>query len=85
MKSTGTTYWNTDPGSTNESGFSALPGGLRLADGSFVGIRSYAYFWSATEFDSNASWYRYLLDIGGNAYGNNGTKLSGFSIRCLKD
>jgi uncharacterized protein (TIGR02145 family) len=85
MKSTGTTYWNTDPGSTNESGFSALPGGVRLENGSFINIRSYAYFWSATEFDSDASWYRNLLESNGNAYGNIGYKLLGFSIRCLKD
>jgi uncharacterized protein (TIGR02145 family) len=61
MKSVGTAYWN-DPntGATNESGFSVLPGGYRSNDGSFVSIRNYAFFWSATESGSNFAWYRSL-------------------------
>ena len=53
MKSTGTAYWYTpNTAATNESGFSVLPGGYRFSDGSFDYIRSTAFFWSATENDS---------------------------------
>jgi len=39
MKSTGTTYWNSQSsGTTNSSGFSALPGGYRDSNGSFGDI-----------------------------------------------
>ena len=86
MKSIGTAYWN-DPntGATNESGFSVLPGGFRNLDGSFGGIRNYAYFWSATERAYYVAWLRNLffnLGIVGRDYGS---KQLGISVRCLRD
>ncbi len=89
MKSIGTTYWN-DPnrGATNESGFSALPGGYREADGSFDDIRYESFFWSVTELDYNDyfAWYRLLYYSDGSVdrlrlY----NKQYGISVRCLKD
>ena len=87
MKSTGTTYWNSpNTGATNESGFSALPSGSRNSDGSFNDIMNFALFWSATEFDVNYAWSRFLYTSSGNVYRSSGNfKQSGFSIRCLKD
>jgi uncharacterized protein (TIGR02145 family) len=88
MKSVGTAYWNSpNTGATNESGFSALPGGSRDNDGSFFNISYNAYFWSATEYDINYAWIR-------NLYYNNGSvirnyylnyKSVGASVRCLRD
>jgi uncharacterized protein (TIGR02145 family) len=47
MKTPGLTYWNSpNTGATNESGFSALPGGYRLTAGFFVGLNSYGVFYS---------------------------------------
>jgi hypothetical protein len=92
MKSTGTTLWNSpNTGATNESGFSALPGGFRNRDGSFVYevLISYgAFFWSSTEYYSGAlsrNLYSYGSSV--NRIDNffNGNKLLGASIRCLKD
>jgi len=86
IKSTGTTYWNSpNTGATNESGFSALPGGRRGSDGSFIDIRSYAFFWSATEFDYTNAWYRYLYNDNGNVIKNIDGKSVGASVRCLKN
>jgi len=62
MKITGTTYWkHSNFGATNESGFSALPGGSggdvdrislpaakRYVKSSFSGIWKYANFWSSS-------------------------------------
>jgi uncharacterized protein (TIGR02145 family) len=81
MKETGTLHWNApNTGATNESGFTALPGGYR--SGSMGGD---AYFWSSTQYDSGAAFRRFL-------YFNNSAveryfagKGDGFSIRCVKD
>jgi uncharacterized protein (TIGR02145 family) len=85
MKTTGTTYWFANTGATNESGFSALPGGVRT--GNFNSIRSYAFFWSATEYLNINSWFRNIL-YADNGYVNRYNyynKSIGASIRCLKD
>jgi len=86
LKESGTTHWNPpNEGATNESGFSALPGGYRGSGGNFGSMGVYAYFWSFTELDSNYSWYR------GLSYGlSQGDRVSyskqyGFSVRCVRD
>jgi uncharacterized protein (TIGR02145 family) len=86
MKSIGTSFWNSpNQGATNESGFSGLPGGSRDYAGSFTNIRSYAYFWSATEFNASNAWIRYLDSryVIVDRYGNG--KSVGASVRCLRD
>ena len=79
--------WNvgTPPSPGNDqSGFSALPGGSRDADGSFDDIRDRAVFWSATSI--NYAWYRYLVyGIGSVEKNNFAFKSVGASVRCLKD
>jgi len=87
MKSVGTTYWNSpNTGATNESGFSALPGGSRFNNGSFNSIRNNAVFWSATENDYNSAWICNLNYDNGNVNRNlNFYKRDGWSVRCLKD
>jgi uncharacterized protein (TIGR02145 family) len=90
MKSTGTTYWQTSNiGATNESGFSALPGGFRRSNGSFDYTNGFAYFWSATVRGINGAWYRYLDDANGSvyrvSYGDYGIKSVGASVRCLRN
>ena len=89
IKTTGTVFWqspNTE--ASNESGFSALPGGFRSVDGSFNSIRINAFFWSATENDGLA-WYRNLYYYNSIVNRSNSTlglvKSSGASVRCLRD
>jgi uncharacterized protein (TIGR02145 family) len=76
-----------EPGSpgTNGSGFTALPGGYREFDGSFFNIRVNAFFWSATQFDINYAWYRYLYNTDGNVVRITSDKSVGGSVRCLRD
>jgi uncharacterized protein (TIGR02145 family) len=86
MKSTtGWTFPNT--GSTNESGFSGLPGGCRYYYGTYGLIGNLGYWWSSTERDSNNAWYRLLFydysSINRNDYDN--VKPFGFSVRCVRD
>jgi uncharacterized protein (TIGR02145 family) len=79
MKTTGTTYWlYPNSGATNESGFSALPGGYRHGIGSFSIVRLDAVFWSATEYDNIAfAWLRYLD-------ANNSSVVRNYNIRCFR-
>lgn len=86
MKETGTNHWaSPNIGATNESGFTALPGGFRYAYGGFRGLSYGAHFWSATEFSDVAAWNRILYYDGSEVdqYGN--PKDAGFSVRCTKD
>ena len=88
MKSPGTTYWQSpNKGATNESPFSALPGGERDSDGVFRNIRNFAFFWSTTEkFNvSSFRWIRYLSYKRGNVVRDYNYELYGLSVRCLKD
>ncbi len=85
MKETGTTHWNSpNTGATNESGFSALPGGFR-GGGIFTGIGDNALFWSSSEANSSDAWYRYLNSFSSEIDRNDTGKPSGFSVRCVKD
>lgn len=87
-----TTGWNSStntcavgnyPSANNATGFSALPAGNY--NGSFYDFGSHALFWSSTERNDNASYYRYLsyggADVGRDYY----NKRYGFSVRCLRD
>ncbi len=53
LKESGTNHWvPTNTYATNESGFTALPGGWRVITlGNFFAIGSSAHFWSSTEID----------------------------------
>jgi uncharacterized protein (TIGR02145 family) len=87
MKTTGTAYWSSpNEGASNDSGFSALPGGYRGSDGSFFNIRGSAFFWSAAEYDNGLAWFR---DLYANSSvvdrGNYYYKSVGASVRCLRD
>ena len=86
MKEVGTTHWYTpNIGATNVSGFTALPGGYRIPDGSFSNNSSDGHFWSSTQINSDGAWYRYLLynDIVCGRFAPG--KQYGFSVRCVRD
>ena len=87
MKSTGTTLWlSPNAKATNESSFSVLPGGCRAYDGRFSNIsRDFAFFWSATETDSNGAMNRSLVNSEITVMSLSATKSVGASVRCLRD
>jgi uncharacterized protein (TIGR02145 family) len=87
LKETGTKHWwRPNTGATNESGFTALPGGKRNTDGSYSFIRLHGYWWSSEEYPTAGAFGR---DMGYNytwVLRNYGfTKRTGFSVRCIKD
>lgn len=72
------------PIASNESGFTALPGGSRSGT-AFSGLRDYGVWWSSTSDNTEYAW-------GFNLYSSSeATKLNsfsikdGFSVRCLRD
>jgi len=86
LKETGTIHWlNPNTDATNETGFTALPGGNRWDSGSFNNIGSSGIWWSATEINTNSAWNRAMLNSNADAYRVSRNKHYGFSVRCLKD
>jgi len=86
IKETGTTHWNSpNTGATNESGFTALPGGTRYYYGTSVYIRRYGGWWSSTESKTSYAWARGMYydysTVSRYYYG----KTYGFSVRCVRD
>ena len=87
MKETGTSHWNSpNTGATNESGFTAFPGGYRNNNnGNYNNIGSNGYFWSSSENNSNNAWKRKLNYNNSEVNRNNNNKKNGFSVRCVRD
>ncbi len=90
LKDTGTSHWDSpNSGATDETGFSALPGGYRY--GQFWGTGVYyemglnGYWWSATECTDTHAWTRTVHAGNTKVYRSFFTKNKGFSVRCIKD
>ncbi len=87
IKETGLSHWNSpNTGATNESGFTALPGGYRSNSGVFNNIRRFGYWWSSTEApSSNDAYYRKVSYTYTNTDRSSSNKKSGLSVRCIKN
>lgn len=85
LKETGTSHWTSpNTGATNETGFTAIPGGYRYYGGSFDFINDYGYWWTS----SGTVTYAFVVEMQyfnpsvlRVAYDNR----YGLSVRCLKD
>ncbi len=89
MKETGTAHWSSpNTGADNSCGFTALPGGCRLGNGTFdnVGsIGSIGSWWSSTEFSWASAWNRDLIYDHAEAYRYYDLESLGYSVRCVRD
>lgn len=86
LKSTDTIYWySPNTGATNETGFTALPGGGRCSDGIFGNLGLNSLFWTSTGFDEKFSISRSISHYYREIYGYGSHKKNGFSVRCVKD
>lgn len=79
--------WHTpNEDATNESGFSALPGGFSyFNDGYSYGLGSYGFWWSSSDASPTDAWYRLLYYYSGFVSRNTYNKKYGFSVRCVRD
>jgi uncharacterized protein (TIGR02145 family) len=87
LKETGTTHWsspNTD--ATNETGFTALPGGYHDGGGVYRQVGDGGTWWSATKYDTNRAWGWYVSNYSSylSRSGHLGNNLA-FSVRCVRD
>src|SRR5690554_4690979 len=86
LKETGTTHWNSpNTGATNETGFTALPGGYRFFNGAFDNFGYIGHWWSATEGNTYGAWYRELYFYYSSVYRDYYYKEEGYSVRCVRD
>jgi len=86
LKETGTDFWvSPNTGATNESGYTALPGGLRYHDGVFHDFGFSGYWWTSTEYSSTRAYFDYMDYEYSNVFRFNNLKQNGFSVRCLRD
>jgi uncharacterized protein (TIGR02145 family) len=87
IKEAGFSHWQTpNTAATNETGFTALPGGYRAISGQFVSLTITGYFWSST-LNPTPDWawgvglhYDDAVLLRGGYFRNDGA-----SVRCLKD
>lgn len=89
LKESGVSHWlppNAEV--TNETGFTALPGGYRFYFGDYLDIGHTGRWWSSQEINNeNSSPWALFSEINSiwwfNDYGN--LKRLGYSVRCVKD
>jgi uncharacterized protein (TIGR02145 family) len=87
LKEVETTHWQSpNTGATNETNFSALPGGRRYWGGTFFSIGDKGEWWSSsTVYDKTWAWGRNLDYDNSYLYRDYCNKVGGFSVRCVKD
>jgi len=81
-----TTGWGEGGQGTNESGFTGLPGGSRLSNGTFYRIGINGFWWRSTAYFDNYAWFHYLFSKRDYAFIDYYCdKGEGLSVRCIKD
>ena len=86
VKETGTTHWTTpNTGATNETGFTALPGGNRGGNSTYYNVGSNGYWWSSTEYSAARAWSSHMSYSNTAVVRSNNVMQSGFSVRCVRD
>jgi uncharacterized protein (TIGR02145 family) len=86
LKEKGTTHWKSpNTGATNESGFTALPGGYRYGNGTFYDIGGTGNWWSSTEVSTINAWCYTMYNNLRNVNKHYGKKTNDLSVRCVRD
>jgi len=89
LKESGSSHWGSNNKGTNESGFTAIPGGSRSDDnGNFGALGYFGFYWSSTVIDENSG---KVIHLTLSAFDESATindsreKGWGCSIRCIQD
>jgi uncharacterized protein (TIGR02145 family) len=86
LKEAGTTHWQSpNEGATNESGFTALPGGERFSNGGFYYNTERGYWWCSTEEEASEAWGRTMSSFYSDVNPTFFIKELGLSVRCVKN
>jgi len=86
LKESDTTHWDIpNVGATNQSGFTALPGGARQEGGAFYPNGNHGYWWSSTEPSTGHIWNRNLSYNSSSVYSSYFGRKYGASVRCVRN
>lgn len=91
LKATGTVeggngLWNSpNLNATNESGFTALPGGDRITNGFIDQAGEWGFWWTSTEYSATQAWVRDIGSDFAEISRYRSVKTFGLSVRCIKD
>jgi uncharacterized protein (TIGR02145 family) len=77
--------WSAPSTSTNERGFTALPGGLRNDDGNFYGIHLTCRLWTSSNLDGTHAYYRSMAYTTNDVHTGTEPKAYAMSVRVIKD
>lgn len=87
IKEVGTSHWEgPNEGTTNSTGFTALPGGFRNANGEFEELSRLAFWWTSEEEtppDYAYTWY--VNNSAASIMDKSEVKSMGLSVRCILD
>ena len=75
--------WSDGNNGINESGFTALPGGYRVENGTFVNLGSIGTWWSSTEGNTLTAIDHYCA-LSGSVSRSSSPRQRGESVRCIK-
>ena len=86
LKEVGTVHWNSpNTGATNESSWTALPGGAINSTGTWAGLGNYSAWWTTTPSIGGTSiFYQLLYDTAG-LFVQSFSKASGYYVRLISD
>ena len=85
LKEAGTSHWTSpNTGATNETEFTALPGGYRTDTGVFDNMGIVGFWWTSTPLNTE-SWCRSLRYDNSKLFRNFFNPVYGMSVRCLKN
>jgi uncharacterized protein (TIGR02145 family) len=79
------TGWKGNRNGTDQVGFNVVGAGGRGGTSTFNGETSVAVFWSTTSKSRSIAWYRVIHATKTGMYREMDDKMSGFSVRCVKD
>ena len=78
--------WYDSGNGSDDFGFSVIPSGWYEVNSSInVSLGNIAYFWTAMEYDSSRAYVWFFIFSQSNAKQDASKKMSGHSVRCLKD
>ncbi len=91
LKATGTVedgdgLWDApNEGATNETGFSALPGGSRYVNASFLEMGNQGFWWTTLETTEQLAMARRMHAYFAAVQRTEGEKTEGYAVRCIKN
>ena len=86
LKETGTSHWtSSNVGATNETGFTALPGGYCYFYNTFSFVGIYGYWWCSTAYNATSPWEHRLDNSGASIISGVDGMNAGCSVRCVRN